>query len=314
MQYVGSIKVIPELPSEIKRLEELAKNLSFAWTPEARQLFRQINPALWTKTNHNPIKFLREVQQRDLDRCVNDPEYLSMYKRVVREFDEYISEENTWYKQTFPKDRNKVIAYFSAEFGFHESLPIYSGGLGVLAGDHLKSASDLGLPLVGVSLFYHQTYFTQQIDAHGNQIALYIPHNGNDLPLHKVTKENGSDLIVTVPLGLRDVKFAIWRAQIGRIPAYLLDANLPENPPEDRMITARLYGGDEEMRISQEILLGMGGVRALRAMGIEPQAWHMNEGHSVFLALERIRQLVKEKKMSFYQALEAVASNTIFTT
>lgn len=314
MQYVGSIKVIPELPSEIKRLEELAKNLSFAWTPEARQLFRQINPALWTKTNHNPIKFLREVQQRDLDRCVNDPEYLSMYKRVVREFDEYISEENTWYKQTFPKDRNKVIAYFSAEFGFHESLPIYSGGLGVLAGDHLKSASDLGLPLVGVSLFYHQTYFTQQIDAHGNQIALYIPHNGNDLPLHKVTKENGSDLIVTVPLGQRDVKFAIWRAQIGRIPAYLLDANLPENPPEDRMITARLYGGDEEMRISQEILLGMGGVRALRAMGIEPQAWHMNEGHSVFLALERIRQLVKEKKMSFYQALEAVASNTIFTT
>jgi starch phosphorylase len=314
MQYVGSIKVIPELPSEIKRLEELAHNFYFAWSPEARQTFRLINPELWTKINHNPVKFLREVQQRDLDRCANDPEYLSLYKRVMREFDEYMNSDQTWYRVNFPKDKNKTIAYFSAEFGFHESLPIYSGGLGVLAGDHLKSASDLGLPLVGVSLFYHQTYFTQQIDAHGNQIALYIPQNGYDLPLTKVTQKDGSDLVVSVPVGNRDVKFIVWRAQIGRIPAFLLDANIAENPPEDRMITARLYGGDEEMRISQEILLGMGGVRALRAMGIDAQAWHMNEGHSVFLALERIRQLVQERKLSFYEALEAVAANTIFTT
>jgi starch phosphorylase len=314
MQYVGSIKVIPELPSEIKRLEELAHNFYFAWSPEARQVFRFINPKLWTKVNHNPVKFLREVQQRDLDRSASDPEYLSLYKRVMREFDEYISSDHTWYRQNFPKDKNKTIAYFSAEFGFHESLPIYSGGLGVLAGDHLKSASDLGLPLVGVSLFYHQTYFTQQIDAHGNQIALYIPQNGYDLPLTKVTQKDGSDLVISVPVGNRDVKFIIWRAQIGRIPAFLLDANISENPPEDRMITARLYGGDEEMRISQEILLGMGGVRALRAMGLDAQAWHMNEGHSVFLALERIRQLVQERKLTFYEALEAVAANTIFTT
>ncbi len=314
MQYVGSIKVIPELPSEIKRLEELAHNFYFAWSPEARQVFRFINPKLWTKVNHNPVKFLREVQQRDLDRSASDPEYLSLYKRVMREFDEYISSDHTWYRQNFPKDKNKTIAYFSAEFGFHESLPIYSGGLGVLAGDHLKSASDLGLPLVGVSLFYHQTYFTQQIDAHGNQIALYIPQNGYDLPLTKVTQKDGSDLVISVPVGNRDVKFIIWRAQIGRIPAFLIDANISENPPEDRMITARLYGGDEEMRISQEILLGMGGVRALRAMGLDAQAWHMNEGHSVFLALERIRQLVQERKLTFYEALEAVAANTIFTT
>ncbi len=314
MQFLGTIKVIPEMPDEIKRLNDLAKNLYYSWTPEARQLFRQINPALWTKVNHNPVKFLQEVEQTDLERCANDPAYLSVYKKVMKEFDHYMSAEITWYKNEYPRDNQKPIAYFSAEFGFHESLLTYSGGLGVLAGDHLKSASDLGLPLVGVSLFYHQTYFTQQVDAHGNQIALYIPQQPEDLPLHPVLTDAGEPLKVSVEVGRRNVKLRVWRVQLGRIPAFLLDANLPENPPEDRMITSRLYGGDEEMRISQEIVLGMGGVKALRAMGIEPRVWHMNEGHSVFLALERIRQLVTEKGLDFYEAMEAVAANTIFTT
>lgn len=195
---------------------------------------------------------------------------------------------------------------FSAEFGLHESLPIYAGGLGVLAGDHLKSASDLGVPIVGVSLFYYQTYFTQYIDVHGNQIANYIPLLPDELPLLLMNDDQGRPLFIEVPVGPRRVRVRIWKVQIGRIDAYLLDSNLPENTPDDRWLTARLYGGDQEMRISQEIILGIGGVKALRALGIAPAAWHMNEGHSVFLALERIRELVQEKHLKFQEALEAV--------
>nr|HQV31412.1 alpha-glucan family phosphorylase [Calditrichia bacterium] len=314
MQLMGSLKVVPELPAEISRLKELCYNLYFSWTPEARQLYRLINPALWTATNHNPVKFLLEVQQSDLERCVKDPMYLSNYKKVMTGFDAYMKTDDTWFSKSFPKEKDHPIAYFSAEFGFHESLPIYSGGLGVLAGDHLKSASDLGLPLVGVSLFYHQTYFTQQIDGHGNQLALYIPSDAEYMPLTAMTNSKGERIKVQVMVGHRAVKLQIWRAQVGRIPAYLLDANIPENSHEDRLLTARLYGGDQEMRISQEIILGMGGVLALQAMGIAPKAWHMNEGHSVFLALERIRQLMKRDKLDFYTAKEVVASNTMFTT
>jgi len=224
-----------------------------------------------------------------------------------------MNQKDTWFATNYPEYKNKTIAYFSAEFGFHESLPIYAGGLGVLAGDHLKSASDLGLPLVGVSLYYFQTYFTQQVDAHGNQLALYIPHQPEELPMTLV-KRKGKPLLIEVQVGPRLVKARIWKVQVGRVAAFLLDTNIPENTPEDRMITARLYGGDQEMRISQEIVLGMGGIKALKAMGIRPEAWHMNEGHSVFLALERIRDYVKEEGLTFHEALEAVAANTIFTT
>lgn len=314
MQHLGTIRVIPELPDEIKRLKELAYNLYFSWTPEARQLFRVIDPKLWTTVNHNPVKFLREADQTSLEKLAKDPVYLSNFKKVMDEFDGYMNPETTWFELHHPRYKNKPVAYFSAEFGIHESLPIYSGGLGVLAGDHLKSASDLGAPLIGVSLFYHQTYFTQQIDAHNNQIALYIPHDPNDLPLMPVTSSNGKPLIIKIPMGTRTVKARIWKAQVGRVPAFLLDTNIPENSAEDRLITSRLYGGDQEMRISQEIVLGMGGVLALKAIGIEPAAWHMNEGHSVFLALERIRDLIKTHKLEFYPALDAVAANTIFTT
>ncbi len=314
MHYLGKIKVTPSLPEEITRLTDLAYNLYFSWTPEARQLFRLIDPQLWTKLNHNPVKFLREVQQKELERCVSDPAYLSTFKRVMAEFDEYMNAEKTWFMQNHSKHKNKTIAYFSAEVGIHESLPIYAGGLGVLSGDHLKAASDLGVPLVCVSLFYHQTYFTQQIDAHGNQIALYIPINPDELPLFPVLNKEGKPLKITVPVGPKDVVVRIWKAQVGRIATYLLDTNLPENSTEDRLITAKLYGGNQEMRISQEIVLGMGGVLALQAMGIQPHAWHMNEGHSVFLALERIRRVMKQHKLELYEAIEAVASDTIFTT
>lgn len=314
MQYLGTLRVIPELPEEIKRLEELAYNLYFSWTPEARQLYRLINPKLWTSINHNPVKFLREVQQTDLENCSKDPAYLTLYRKVMEAYDAYMGASSTWYNETFPKDKKKIIAYFSAEFGFHESLPIYSGGLGVLAGDHLKSASDLALPLIGVSLFYHQTYFTQQIDAHSNQIALYIPQDPEALPLTPVLDEKGEVLKVSVQVANHTVYLRAWKVQVGRIIAYLLDANLPENAPEDRMITSRLYGGDQEMRISQEIVLGMGGVKLLKKLNITPHAWHMNEGHSVFLALERIRDLIREQNFEFNEALETVAANTIFTT
>lgn len=314
MQYIGSVKIVTELPAELRRLNDLAYNVYYSWVPQARQVFRLIDPELWTQVNHNPIKFLREVTQKDLQRVSADPVYLNLFNRIMKDFDEYLAAEDTWYAKTFPKDKDDVIAYFSAEFGLHESLPIYSGGLGVLAGDHIKAASDLGLPLVGLSLFYHQTYFTQQIDAHGQQLALYVPHQGSDLPLRPVVDEKGNRRRVAVDVAQRLVVIQAWELEVGRTKIYLLDTNLPENNPEDRMITSRLYGGDQEMRISQEIVLGMGGVLLLEQLGIEPVAWHMNEGHSVFLALERIRGLVRNQGLEFYDALEAVAAGTIFTT
>jgi starch phosphorylase len=314
MSYLGTIRVVPELPEEIKRLEELAYNLYFSWTPEARELFRTIDKELWRDTNHNPVKFLREIQQKKLEKFATDPQFLSLFKKVMVEYDQYLDSKHTWFQKTFPDEKNKTIAYFSAEFGFHESIPIYAGGLGVLAGDHLKSASDLGVPLIGVSLFYHQTYFSQQIDAQGKQIAMYDTQIPDELPLKPVLNKDGTPVTIEVEVAAQIVKVRIWKVHIGRIVAYLLDTNLPENSAEGRKITARLYGGDQEMRISQEIVLGMGGVRALKSMGIYPDAWHMNEGHSVFLALERIGDFVKAQTLNFDEALQAVKNNTIFTT
>ncbi len=314
MQFIGQVRVIPRLPKEIQRLEELAYNFYFTWHPEVRDLFIAIDRQLWKQVNHNPVKFLLVVPQQKLEEKARDNSFLKQYNDVLHQFDRYMQEENTWFRQNFPDFRDHTIAYFTAEFGFHESLPIYAGGLGVLAGDHIKSASDLGIPLVGISLFYSQTYFTQEIDSAGHQIALYHELNPLELPLRLVTNSDGSPLLISVPLANREVKIRLWEAKVGRISTYLLDSNVPENTPQDRQITARLYGGDQETRISQEILLGMGGARALRALGIQPNAWHMNEGHSVFMALQRIEDLVKEKGLKFHEALEAISINTIFTT
>ncbi|MFZ0389561.1 MAG: alpha-glucan family phosphorylase, partial [Calditrichia bacterium] len=314
MEYLGSLKVTPKLPPELARLKDLAYNLYFAWQPEVRDLFISMDRRLWKNTNHNPVKFLQEIQQKKIEAKAQDAGFLQNYQQVVERFDEYMNDENTWFNQNFPEYNLNKIAYFTAEFGFHESLPIYAGGLGVLAGDHMKSASDLGIPLIGVSLFYNQTYFTQEIDNHGNQLAHYQQMDPADLPLVPVENEDGTPLLITIPLANSTITARPLQVRIGRNSAYLLDTNIPENSPANRQITARLYGGDQEMRISQEIVLGMGGVLMLRQMNIHPSAWHMNEGHSVFLTLERIKKIVKEHGLSFDEALQAVTSNTIFTT
>lgn len=314
MDYLGEVKVVPKLPEQIKRLKDLAYNFYFSWHPEVRDLFIEIDKEVWKFVNHNPVKFLHEVQQKRLEEKARDESFLEKYKQALSGFDKYMQTEKTWFSSNFPEYRGQHIAYFTAEFGFHESLPIYAGGLGVLAGDHIKSASDLGIPLTGVSLFYRQTYFTQEIDAHGNQIPHYLPLNPEELPIRRVFDSKNKPLILKVPVANRMVFFQLWKAQVGRISVYLLDTNVPQNSAADCQITARLYGGDQEMRISQEIVLGMGGVLALRALGIEPAAWHMNEGHSVFLALQRMKDLVLNEGLKFGEALEATAANTIFTT
>lgn len=314
MDYLGGLRVIPTLPEKINRLKDLAYNFYFSWHPEVRDLFIEIDRALWKKSNHNPIKFLNVVQQKKLESVAESNNFYDQYQKVISNFNDYLNEENTWFKENFANYKDLLIAYFTAEFGFHESLPIYAGGLGVLAGDHMKSASDLGIPIIGVSLFYHQTYFTQEIDAQGHQIAHHIHSNPVELPLIPVEKEPGEPLLIKVPIANRTVFVRLWKALVGRCTVYLLDTNISVNSKMDRDITSRLYGGDQEMRIAQEIILGMGGVLALETLGIKPNVWHMNEGHSVFLALQRIQNLVLKEKLRFEDALEIVSANNIFTT
>ena len=314
MKYLGNMRVVPRLPEKIARLKDLAYNLYFAWHPEVRDLFIEIDRELWKKTNHNPVKFLNEVQQKRLEEYSKKEEFLSKYNDVLNQFDIYLNEKKTWFKQAFPENTDLLIGYFTAEFGLHESLPIYAGGLGVLAGDHMKSASDLGIPIVGVSLFYNQTYFNQEIDAQGNQLAKYNQLNPFELPLNLVRNSEDLPLLIELRVASRRVYIQIWEAKVGRRCVYLLDSNVQQNSAQDREITSRLYGGDQEMRISQEIILGMGGVLALKALGVNPNVWHMNEGHSVFMALQRIKDLIHSTDVNFDEALEAVSSNTIFTT
>ncbi len=313
MKYVGTLKIEPSLPSPISRLKELAFNLWWVWNYEAQKLFINIDQILWEKVYHNPVKFLLEIDQKSLLRVCEDKEYLSLYEKVMKKFDEYMNEKETWFAKNFPEHKDKLVAYFSAEYGFHESIPIYSGGLGVLAGDHIKSASDIGLPIVGVGLLYKQGYFNQRINSEGWQEAIYYNLDFNQLPLQKIF--NGNKAVqIFVNLPGRKVYANLWKVKVGRAEVILLDTNTPENRPEDRWFTSQLYGGDQEMRITQEIFLGMGGVKALNELGYKPDVWHMNEGHSVFSGLERIKNLVIEKGLSFNEALTYIRTNTIFTT
>ncbi len=313
MKFVGTIKVEPSFPENISRIKEIAYNIWWVWNYDAQRLFIEIDRNLWEEVYHNPVKFLLSVDQKSLQRASEDKNYLSLYEKVLKKYDDYMKSEDTWFSRNFPEFKDKLIAYFSAEFGFHESLPIYSGGLGVLAGDHLKSASDIGLPLVGVGLLYKQGYFTQRINPEGWQEAVYYNLDFSQLPLQKVIK-NGKQASISVDLPGRKVYANIWKVQVGRVSLFLLDTNVPENQEGDRWFTSQLYGGDQEMRITQEIFLGMGGVKALRELGYNPNVWHMNEGHSVFLGLERIKELVLNEGLSFYEALNYVRSSTIFTT
>ncbi|HEY9855045.1 MAG TPA: alpha-glucan family phosphorylase, partial [Stenomitos sp.] len=314
MNLLGRVSVFPSVPERIGRLDEVAHNVWWSWNPEAQELFMALDANLWEQVYHNPVKLLCEISQERLNQAASEASFLARYDAVLKAFDAYMQAPETWFTKTFPQHKDHVVAYFSAEFGLHEALPIYSGGLGILAGDHCKSASDLGVPFVGVGLLYNQGYFRQRLSPEGRQEALYEKLNFNELPLMPAQNANGEEVIIGVDLPGRRVYAKVWRVAVGRISLYLLDTDIDRNSPEDRRFSAQLYGGDHDMRISQEIILGIGGVRALRALGINPAMWHMNEGHSAFLGLERARELVQGSGLTFYEALEAVASNAVFTT
>jgi starch phosphorylase len=310
MQSVRTFNVSPRLPEVLEPLNDLARNLWWTWEPDARKLFRDLNPTLWDQTNHNPIRMLQLSKQGRLEEIASDEDYLRRMRHVHEQFRAYMSRTDTYGKQ---RAGTPCIAYFSAEFGFHESVPNYSGGLGILSGDHCKSASDLDLNFYAVTLLYRHGYFKQQIGKDGWQEAVSLNQNFHHLPVREARVGDQSVFVMVDILG-RTVTAKVWELQIGRIKLFLLDTDIQQNSPEDRLITEQLYGGDTDMRIRQEIVLGIGGVRALDALGVQPDVYHMNEGHSAFLSLERIRQYVQEKGMSYYPALQMVAASNVFTT
>ena len=306
-------RVIPRLPQPLEPLRRLAHNLVFSWHANIRHLFQRLDPGVWTDSGHNPVRMLGMVNQERLEEMAEDPGFLALLDEVIQDLDRYLArpKADDW---EFSPGEPFSVAYFSAEFGLSACLPIYSGGLGILSGDHLKSASDLNLPLVGVGLLYQEGYFSQYLSADGWQMETYPVNEFDKLPVQMMRDDQGRPMTVSVLFKGQPVQIQIWRVDVGRIPLYLLDTNISENPPDIRQTTAQLYGGDREMRLRQEIVLGIGGVRALRAMGIEPTVIHMNEGHSVFSALERINRMRKEKGLSFDAAREVVQASTVFTT
>lgn len=309
---IYTLEITPRLPQRLQRLEDLANNLYYSWRREVRHLFSEIDRDCWLQTGDNPRLFLQRVAQEKLDAVLHNPVFLADFDDACRHFDDYLAQP-TPPEISDKLQPNDLIAYFCAEYGFHESLPIYSGGLGILAGDHCKAASDVGLPFVAVGLLYRQGYFKQNIDAQGNQLASYLDLDFHTLPISPAADADGRAITVSIELPGRVVLARVWRAVIGRIHLYLLDTDLPENNPNDRQITYRLYGGDRRTRIEQELVLGIGGVRALRALKLAPTAWHINEGHSAFQVLERMREHVHSGESSG-MALEMVASSTVFTT
>ena len=302
-----------DLPRRINRLGELAYNLWWTWNPDAQHLFDRIDQELWERLNHNPLLFLREVGRKEINAASQDQYYLSHYDRILAEFNDYLSSEDTWFSRTFPGKQQNSIAYFSMEYGLHEILPIYSGGLGVLSGDHLKGASDLGLNLVGIGILYGEGYFTQHITENGWQEALHNPIIIKELPILPVLDADGNHLKFKLQFPNREVKVQIWELRVGRIPLYLLDSNISENSSIDKQLTSRLYWSDLDLRIMQEILLGIGGVKAIRTLGLDPQIWHMNEGHAAFMTLERVRELI-EKGVPFQDAINTNKPTNVFTT
>ncbi len=303
---IRTFTVLPHLPPRLQPLHKLAYNLWWCWNADAVALFRRIDPDLFEPSIIARFGSSGLSQQSRFDKLAEDEGFLAHMDRVTEAFDHYLSAP-TWFQETHGKDPNLRIAYFSAEFGIHESVPVYSGGLGVLAGDHLKSASDLGMPLCGVSLMYREGYFRQYLNIDGWQQERYPENDFFNLPLIPETMQDGSPLS-----GQRAACRAarssarIWRIQVGRVPLYLIDCNIPQNRPNDRNITAQLYGGDQHTRIEQEIVLGIGGIRAFKASGKMPTVCHMNEGHSAFCGLERIRLLMEENGYDFATAREAV--------
>lgn len=315
MYMFNRITVNPQLPKRINRLTEIANNLWWSWNTEVLKLFKEIDIDLWEKVDKNPVKFLKLISQEKLEQAAINQAILKQYDKIVNDFDGYMNSKNTWFAKKYPNEKNDVIAYFSAEYGLDETVPIYSGGLGILSGDHLKSASDLGVPLVAVGLLYKNGYFHQKIDKFGNQQSIYKDIDLMHLPISPVNDEKGEELKVLLKLPGKNLYLKVWQINVGRVKLYLLDSDIPENTDEMyRNITLRLYGGDQEMRIQQEIVLGMGGVNLLRTLGLDPNIYHMNEGHSSFLLIEVIKNIIKEKKVSFDIAKDITSAKTVFTT
>ncbi len=313
MPTVHRYTVRPVLPERIRGLQEVAYNLYWTWNPNAIRLLQRLDADLWEESRHNPVRLLGEISQDKLDAAAEDEGFLENLDAVVAGLRAYVDEKG-WFSQAHPEAAGACIAYFCMEFGLTECLPIYSGGLGVLAGDHLKSASDLELPLVGVGLLYQQGYFTQRLNADGWQLEVYNSQDFGTLPVLPAVGEDGKPVRVEVYLAGRWVSVAVWRAQVGRVPLILLDTNVPENLPVDQDVTDELYGGGPEDRIRQEIVLGIGGMRALRALGYRPTVCHMNEGHSAFLSLEWARQLMSDHHLTYWEARQVVQASTVFTT
>ncbi len=310
-----TFNVVPSLPPRLIPLRELAYNLWWSWNLDAVDLIRRLDRDLWESSGHNPVLMLGIISQERLEEAAGDEGFQSHMMRIYQALNRYMSSNDTWFKRNYAAQFPDLkMAYFSFEFGITECLPMYSGGLGVLAGDHLKSASDLGIPLVAVGLLYQQGYFRQYLNADGWQQEMYPVNDFYTMPIQLEYGSDGNPVTVQVEYPGRTVTAQVWRAQVGRVPLYLLDTNLSANRPEDRAITAQLYGGDLDMRIRQEIMLGIGGIRALGALGIEPTTYHMNEGHSAFLALERIRKAMREQHLSFGEARVLTAASNIFTT
>ncbi|MEM9882440.1 MAG: alpha-glucan family phosphorylase [Planctomycetota bacterium] len=311
---IRRFEVIPSLPVPLRPLLEIAHNLAWSWSPDAADLFVRLDRELWEQKHHNPVAVLGAASQDRLDAAAQDEGFRHSLERVVESFEQDRDRKPWHVAEGFELPGQPTIAYFCAEFGLAECLQIYSGGLGCLAGDHLKSASELGLPLIAVGLLYRHGYFQQYLAADGWQQETVPDLDFANLPVKPVKTDAGGPVVVHVDLPGRAVAVTLWKANVGRVPLYLLDTNLPQNRPEDRAITGQLYGGDMETRIRQEIVLGVGGVRALEAIGIRPEVCHMNEGHSAFLALERIRRLIEDHDLSFDQAREQAAASHVFTT
>ncbi len=301
------------LPDNLKPLGELALNLWFSWNPDARRLFGEMDTELWRTKGKNPVAMLRHIKPERLQELSANPDFTDRLHKVYDRFQNYVNQNQTRFHKSFPHLKNEVIAYFSAEYGINEALPNYAGGLGILSGDHCKTASDLGLPFVAIGLMYKHAYFTQAIDTEGNQTEYYKALDLNELPIRLVRDENDQPLLASVPIIDHNVYFQIWEAKVGRISLYLLDTDVDQNQQEDREIIHSLYGGSRDTRIRQEIILGIGGLRALRLMGINPRVFHMNEGHSAFLGLERLFEYMNDG-MNFPAALELVRATSLFTT
>ena len=314
MYIFNKITVNPQLPKRVGELLDIANNLWWSWNSEFLRLFKEIDSDLWETVGKNPVKFLKLVSQDKLEDIAKDEEFLAKYDEVVNHFNSYMQTKETWFSKNYPNNANDLIAYFSAEYGIDEIIPIYSGGLGILSGDHLKSASDLGLPFVAVGLLYKNGYFNQKIDGYGTQKTEYTNIDLYNLPILPVKDENGEDLIIDVDFPDRKLYLKIWKIVVGRISLYLMDSDIDKNIAEDRVVTLRLYGGDQEMRIRQEIVLGMAGIKLLRRLGLKPSVYHMNEGHSAFLTLEVIKDVMEEKQVSFEVAKSMCSAKTVFTT